>query len=152
MTANLRFLHLCERFWIQQGTGKYDIIGCFDRFNYHIIRTKDGECVPFRAPPFFVAVGLSGLHESCVCHMTIAGPETVESSPKVICSDSLLLNHVDPLGLNILAFFVKDLSIPVPGRYIIETSLKSVSRDVSVSVLGLRVLIANGVECSGERG
>lgn len=150
MSADLRFLHICERFWIHPLTGKFDIIGCFDRFTYHLIHEEDGTCFPFTAPPFSVVVGVSGLTENCIFQMSISGPETDTESPKTVYSDTILVNHADPLGQNILSFNVKDLTIPLPGRYIVEVSAKSVARNHS-SIIGVRVLIMNGIE-PGNRG
>lgn len=145
MSADLRFLHICERFWIHPLTGKFDIIGCFDRFTYRILHEEDGTCFPFKAPPFSVVVGVSGLTESCICQMSISGPETEEASPKPVYSDTILVNHADPVGQNILAFNVNELIIPLPGKYIVEISAKSVARNHN-SIIGVRVLTMNGIE------
>lgn len=150
MSANLRFFHICERFWIHPLTGKFDIIGCFDGLTYHLLRLGDGTYRPFKAPPFSVVLGVSGLTESGIFQMSISGPETVESSPKLVYSDTILVNHTDPVGQNILSFTVKDLIISSPGRYIVEIAAKNVMRNPnSVYFIGVRVLTMNGIEPGG---
>lgn len=113
---SLSFIHLCQRFYLCQDTGIYDIIGCLNKI---MVPFVVGEGETYRSIPsgmMYLAAGIRGIKNPDVVKIDLThfeeGVRAYESSQYV--------NHSSPADMAIIVFALKELIFPKEGVYAVN--------------------------------
>ena len=115
----LKFIHLCERFWYQSETGVHDILGCFDRMGVVLGPEVDRLTYRFNSRNFFIVLGISGikLPEACKVEITHinSGVKEFESSQ--------FISKPDPTTTALIGFVLRGVVFTGMGHRSVDVMM-----------------------------
>lgn len=116
----LKFIHLCERFWFQQETGMYDILGCFDRIRVPLDGRADLNTAKFSSNRgFFIVLGVSGIKAPEACKVEITHINTGLKEYEA----SQFITNPDPLNTTLVIFGLKKVAFTGMGSRSVDVMM-----------------------------